>query len=806
MQRLILIVLLLLPFGFGQAASVLVDDEPKLGNFEDVSYYRADQENSIAAVLQVPESEWQSIRNEMINFLYDDAAYWLRIPLENQRSGLTDWVLEFGWPFLDSIVLYAVSANNQVIFQRQTGDETAAYSVTSPYRLPHLEFQLKPYESATLYLKVQTQSSLILPMALMEKEHHHVIEVKTQAAMGALFGLLLIMALYNFVISVYTREISYWYYVLYALSVTLYAGCVTGFGQSYLWAGSEWARANMLSLSIALSFFFGAVFLDNFLSLKSRNRVGHQLMNLAKVLYGLLFVGTFLFSEKWIVGIEQPLGIFACTIMFGIFAVEIRKKNPVAKFVLIAWTMLLFGTCIYTLLLLGLIPRTPITENIQMAGIATEMVLLSLALADRINRARIERMATMQALYETSKATYKAEADNKAKTEFFAKMSHEIHTPIGGVLGISELLSNTELDPKQREYVNTIYHSGDALLAIVNDILDFSKIEARKLTLESIPFDLLQLVKECVAIVSVQHKCLELDLVADIASIKHVWFEGDPTRLRQILLNLLGNSVKFTDHGKVGVRVFPCTQAGDEKSSNGHCVSEKQGAVTQLQFEVFDSGIGISEEQQKLLFQPFQQADQTTTRRYGGTGLGLSICKELVELMGGEIGIKSELGQGAVFWFTLPLKEISAPSVADARDETAVNLAGKSTETLRVLVAEDNPVNTVVMAGMLKKLGCRAVFMEDGQQALDSYKAESGDFDLIFMDCEMPVLDGFEACRKIRIFEGSEQLKATPVVALTAHAFGEFRAKAEAFGMSDFLVKPITEKTLRKCFAENAKP
>ena len=790
-----------MPFGLCQAASVLVDDEPKLSNFEHVSYYKAGPGESIAELLNVPDSEWQSVRNEMINFLYDDATYWLRVPLENQRSRLTDWVLEFGWPFLDSVTLYAVSSDKKapldktvpskknILFQQQTGDETDTYSVISPYRLPHLTFQLKPYENVTLYLEIKTQSSLILPMALMEQDYHQDIEIKTQAAMGALFGLLLIMALYNFVISVYTREISYWYYVLYAVSVTLYAGCVTGFGQAYLWAGSEWARANMLSVSIALSFFFGAVFLDNFLSLKTRNVLGHQLMNLAKVLYGLLFVGAFFFSEKWIVGIEQPLGIIACTFMFGIFAVEIRKKNPVAKFVLIAWTMLLVGTCIYTLLLLGLIPRTPITENIQMAGIATEMVLLSLALADRINRARIERMATMQALYETSKATYKAEADNKAKTEFFAKMSHEIRTPIGGVLGISELLRNTDLDPKQREYVNTIYHSGDALLAIVNDILDFSKIEAKKLTLEYIPFDLLQLVKECVAIVGVQQKSGELDLVADIASINHTWFEGDPTRLRQILLNLLGNSVKFTERGKVGVRVIPINDAD----------------VSGLRFEVFDSGIGISDAQQKSLFQPFQQADQTTTRRYGGTGLGLSICKELVELMGGQIGIKSELGQGAVFWFTLPLREVAAPAIFNESLAQQALPTEKSTDTYRVLVAEDNPVNTVVMAGMLKKLGCRAVFVEDGQQALDSYKTEMGNYDLIFMDCEMPVLDGFEACRKIRIFEGKERLKATPVVALTAHSFGEFKDKAEEFGMTDFLVKPITEKTLRQCFVDSAK-
>ncbi len=400
----------------------------------------------------------------------------------------------------------------------------------------------------------------------------------------------------------------------------------------------------------------------------------------------------------------------------------------------------------------------------------------------KINKKLEEEVGERKKAYliaEEAKA--KAIAADKHKSTFLANMSHEIRTPLNGILGMTQILSETKLAGKQQEYVDLITASGNSLLGIINDILDFSKIESGQIELEEIDFDLNVRLDEIYKLMNLKASEKNLKLIFKVADDIPQYVKGDPLRLKQIIINLVNNAIKFTEKGSVSLDVS---------------LMKKDSKQAKIMFKIIDTGTGISEKAQKKLFKEFSQADASISRKHGGSGLGLSISKNLAKMMGGDIGVISKIGKGSTFWFTVVF-EIGTKKSVEAGSGRKKSIDEEKLRKLRILLAEDNLINQRVATVNLNKMGHKVDVAENGKEAVDMFRDNL--YDVVLMDIMMPVMDGIEATKQIKSIQGDQAIKkGIPVIAMTANALKGDRERLIAQGMDGYICKPFKTEELRQ--------
>lgn len=889
----------------------------------------ADRDFTLDDVLATAEAAWQPGRSVGLRRGGSDAgSYWLRLPVRNATAGPLTRTVVTDYPTANSISLYVIDGDGDV---RQ---EIAGVGIDRPFvergvnhRRAITSLQLGPGESAMLLWHVESQPLFRFRTAFWEPQTFQRHDHNRTLLFGMLYGALAIMAVYNLFLWISLREKHYLFYVIYLLCTGYAVGAEEGHVQQYLLAGETWPKTAVLTLVnvLAVAAFYG--FSAAFLRLRRNQKSLFKWLRALGLFNILLLLLGGIFDQTWAMrsALMAILPFYLIALGAGV-RLRLRGFLPAGYYV-VAVLLLVVGVGLNNLMMLGLLPGNDAVESYNAIGTVLMTAFFSLALANKINQLQRDSDTAAAGIAHANREIYRinnelvqarsewakldkafaaARQESHAKSEFLASLGHEIRTPMSGLLGMAELLRKTELDANQLHYVQVIERSGRALLDVIGDLMDYTIIEAGAMELNVEPFALETLVDDCIAIFTLRTVERNVSLFAEIDPEVPPQLRGDHRKLQQVILNFISTAFKFTESGEILLRV-----SRTERSAINS---------VELRFEVRDTGTGLSEPMRRALSDPFGNGgngdDEETEGERAGTArnrhLGLAICRQLVELMDGDIGAESRPGEGATLWFTARLltaqEEPAAPQplaqrqllllagpgigsealvrtlsrwgarvdqVADASaaadllqqghfdalllehrlpggasgltalrqlsKETAVPTAilmtgaalpgltedpisagvamvlekpiglrllretlcralgigptaepppSVSYDGLRVLVAEDNPVNRLVLAGTLRQLGIDAVIAENGLAAAERFQRQP--FDAVFLDCEMPELDGYATAERMRNIEQREGRPAARLVAVSGHGGSEFEQRAAAAGMDAALPKPIS--------------
>ncbi|UVW27205.1 hybrid sensor histidine kinase/response regulator [Massilia sp. H6] len=684
-------------------------------------------------------------------------VFWLRIPVVVTADAPDTWVLQAGFGLIDRMDVYvATSGNLRHIAVTGKNQPVAGTALGGPS--PALVLRLAPGMAHTVLLRVDTEGPKIVPVRFWQPDAFHAASLGEQLLQGMLFGLGFSLFLYSVGQWINLRDALFGKYALMVGGITIYLACWFGIASQYAWQGNLWLNVHAAGI-FSLSSSCGAyLFIDHLLTRPGTDRIFSRLMRTGAALCVVVAVafGAGLMSHRMLIAVVGSMGILPMLLGLPGAYRRARGGDAVGIYLLAGWGVTFVAAMISSQVINGRLPVNFWTSHALQFGVTFDMLVFMRILGLRTQ--------AMQA------AMLRAQASTRLKSEFLANMSHEIRTPMNAIIGMSRLALMAESDPRQRNYLGKILGASQHLLGVINDILDLSKIEAGKLALESVAFELDELLGQLASMTGLSTGAKGIELVFRVGPEVPQQLVGDPLRLGQVLLNLAGNAVKFTERGEIVVSVDLCR-------------ADRHGVT--LRFAVSDTGIGMNADQLARLFQSFSQADGSTTRKYGGTGLGLSISKQLVELMQGSITVTSTPGAGSSFSFELPLGlATDAPSAPAPARPSGAALAGL--DGARILLAEDNANNREVALDFLAAARIRVDIAHNGREAVRL--AAAGDYDLVLMDIQMPELDGLDATREIRAVAG---LSALPIVAMTAHASPQDRARSLAAGMNDHINKPI---------------
>ncbi|MNF48939.1 Autoinducer 2 sensor kinase/phosphatase LuxQ [compost metagenome] len=720
-------------------------------------------------------------RNEkpVLNAGYSRSVFWLRIDLEYRprtKGGQQNWLLELAYPPLDHLDLYLPDGLGGYQLAQRTGDALPFHSRQIKQNNYLFSFGLQPNQPQRVYLRLQSEGSIQAPLTLWSPRAFVEEQPERIYVLGIIYGVLLVMLIYNLFIFLSVRDTSYLYYILYIASFGLYQISVNGAGIQYFWPDNPWWANAATPFLIGSAALFGCQFARSFLHTAEHSPwMDRSLLGLT-VLGALAMVLALTASYGLALRLATSLALIFTVVIFAAGVLAWLRGMRVARYFIIAWSAFLLGGAINTLMVLGYLPNGFFTMYASQIGSALEVGLLSLALADRINAMKEERARILLDAGRKLEALNQELANsNRLKDEFLATVTHELRTPMNGVIGSLELMQTLPLDDEMEQYQRTAAGSARDMMRLVNDILAMTELQAGKLYPRREPFSLRGLMDslrvQYAARAAEKGLCFDLDLDHKLPDT----LEGDAGKLAQALGYLLDNAIKFTSQGSVGLKVSG---------------QEPLGGSLALRIEVTDTGIGFATPADGLLYRRFFQLDGSMTREYGGLGIGLALSQQLVELLGGKLSHRSQPGRGSTFSLDLTLVlPVPIPSIPVRRSG---GQALRRPEQCTVLVVEDNAINQLVTRGMLLKLGYRVRTADNGAEALEQIRREP--IDAVLLDCQMPVMDGFATCRALRAMPGCVDM---PVLAITAHSHSGDRERCLAAGMSDYMAKPVKFEELR---------
>jgi len=690
---------------------------------------------------------------------------WVRLRITSGAISIPDWVLVISYPFVYHLDMYVYRHGEQVQHAK-TGLSIPYSQLQLQEYVPALPLQIRPHDDLEIYLRYQSNTVLIFDVKLFSapafkqwSSHYYLFQ-------GFYFGCIFLMLVMSLFLYWTLRENLFLTFSLFILTFGAWYFLNNGFAHKYLPDFMRFHIGNISEAMSCLTCTITGLFISIFLNMKSYSPRLHRVLHGFIIFSALCAVYCLVGSDEFQLKLMMLFGISSYFFVFFITIYIWWRRHEFAIYFVLA----LLCLCASTIYFVGgvVLDIPPLIDSIVVLQLSFigELIFLAAALSKHLGMINLERE--------------RAAMENKTKSEFLAKMSHEIRTPMNGVIGMSSLLDDHLTNDTARRYNELIKSSGYSLMAIINDILDFSKIEAGKMAIESAPCHIPTVFQEVQDLFQMQAQQKNLKLELEITPQAPEYVRSDPLRLSQITTNLLSNAIKFTERGSITIKV-------DRFADN------------KLLISVRDTGIGISAENQQRLFNQFSQADESTTRRYGGTGLGLSICMELARLMGGEAGLHSEEGRGSTFWVTVAVEPCTAEEYLRQKVDTRSDkVRPLILPNMKVLVVEDNKVNQIVVMGMLKKLGIRCHCVDNGLEAVDYYKQHAQQTSLIFMDCEMPVMDGYTAARRIQDYAAAQGLRRVAICALTAHALGKYKEECSEAGMDYHMSKPVNLETMRQ--------
>ncbi|MGB2248620.1 MAG: 7TM diverse intracellular signaling domain-containing protein [Alcanivorax sediminis] len=860
----------------------------------------ADQATDLETIRNRDSADWQITDDGIPNLGFTRDQCWFHVTVRNQNPQFTEWFLRIDYAMLGEVDVYQLDGGGTIISHYQAGMDRDFSVRSGEYPIPAFPVSLPAGLDSDFYIRVSSAHSIQLPLSIMTREEFESHFLTRTLVQGIFFGGMLVMILYNLSLFFTIKEKVYLMYVCWSVAITLYLAILQGYAHLYLWPHSPLVSSHIIHFLLPLLVLLPSLFTLHFLSLKEKAP------RLAVWMKGLIVTGTLLFlaapftSREFLI----PISVIAILVMdVSILLVGLlrsRTGDPDARIFTVAWACFIIGAASMALNKYGLVPRNTLTENLLQVGVFVEVVVLSLALARRINRLKEAHSDSIRDRAIAEMEAFKAGARNHAKSEFLATMSHEIRTPMNGIMGMTDLLRRTALTQQQAQYVSTIYQSTQSLLTVINDILDYSRIESGKLELDFQDIALESIVDDCVRLFALRSSEKQVPLYIHIDSRVPDIIRTDPIRLKQILTNLLSNAFKFTERGSVSLHVT----LKQPVNSNNQCM---------LMIEVVDTGTGLDEGQQATLFESVSEVRHMGDQK--GAGLGLVICKRLSDLLGGNIGVSSSVGRGATFWLSLPVKVAQSSPKPVLKNRTAVVISStpaqllslsqllsrwgaKTSEyrdaesaldpamgdqpvdfviaehnvmasadlvarlrerfhsptlvllhptgtplsdqlpedlllietplscqalkrslvtgkdesayenalsdqtvildranRLNVIVAEDNAVNQLVIESILKSIGVQPTLVTNGEEAFQLVNEQPNYWDICFMDCEMPVMDGYQATVAIREMEATQSSQPHCwIIGLSAHATGEYVQKARDAGMDDYLSKPVSQQ------------